>query len=300
MNFADLHCDTPFELYKNNLSLDSNELHISLDRSNSFDRYIQIAAVWSDNSKDNESCFKDLFQITNYFKNQAKDSIAYNGTDLLKQKKTSFILAVEDARILNNNIDRLNSVYDLGVRFMTLTWKDKTCIGGSWNTDDGLTDFGKLTVCKMNELGIIPDVSHGSVQLIKDVFDICKKDNKPMCATHSNAFNVFDHKRNLTDDNALRITDTGGLIGISLCPHHISDDANINSVLDHLEHYISLVGEDSVAFGCDFDGITSLPKGINDITSINHIYSEVCQVFGKDIAEKIFFNNTYNFLLNNI
>ncbi len=300
MKFADLHCDTPYELFKRKCNLFSNELHISLDKCTSFEKYIQIAAIWSDASKNNESCFSDFWEILEYFKKEALNLISYNKNDLLSSKQISFVIAVEDARLISDEIERLDLLHKAGVRLMTLTWKNQTQIGGSFNTSNGLTDFGKSVVHKMNELGIIPDVSHGSEQLVRDVYDICKENNKPMCATHSNSYSVYNHKRNLTDENAVLVADTGGIIGVSLCPDHISNKADINHILKHIDHYISLVGEDHIAFGCDFDGISSLPNNIKNITSVNHIYSAACQNFDERTAEKIFFNNTYNFLLNNI
>lgn len=300
MNFADLHCDTPFELFKNKADIINNQLHISIDKCKIFDHYIQIAAIWCDQSRNNESCYMDFYSILDYFKQQASEYIRYKKEDMKKKEIISFIIAVEDARLLNNKLKRIKLLYRSGVRFITLTWKNTSCIGGAWNSNFGLTDFGKNAVIEMFQIGIIPDVSHGSKQLIKDVYDISKKIHKPFCATHSNSFSIYPSRRNLTDECARMIADSGGLIGISFCPCHLSENASVQSVINHVDHYLSIVGENAIAFGCDFDGISSLPRDIYDITSIEKVYWEFCRKFGYRITEKIFYNNTYNFLLNNI
>ncbi len=301
MNFADLHCDTPYELYKTKQNITSNELHISLNKCDNFSRYIQTAAIWSDFAKSNDECYTQFFDICNYFKKQAGYLIRYNSGQIRGSGRTSFVLAVEDARLLNGNLKRLDKLYNAGVRLMTLTWKDVSCIGGSWNTAVGLTDFGYRCVEKMFEVGIIPDISHGSKALLLDVCKIAKSVGKPFCATHSDSFSVCPHRRNLTDDDAKLIVSCGGIVGISMCPFHLaSKNAKTEHIINHIDHYISVIGEDSVAFGCDFDGVASLPQGINDITSIKYVFSESCLKFGERISEKIFFNNAYNFLLTNI
>jgi len=300
LRFADLHCDTPYELYKKKAHINTNNLHISIDKCECFQQYLQVAAIWSDCKFTDEKCYSDFFNILDYFTNEAAECICFNKKDLLRNSKVSFVLAVEDARLLNYNAERITQLYKYGIRFMTLTWKDKSCIGGAWNTEYGLSEFGKEAVNEMLKTGIIPDVSHGSRQLIRDVYSIAKTAHKPFVATHSNSFSTYAHKRNLDDEDARMIANSGGIIGISLCPSHISKNASMEDILEHIKRYIYLVGEDSISFGCDLDGISSLPDDVIDITSIKRIFSKTCQKFGENIAEKIFFNNTYNFLLNNI
>ena len=301
MKFADLHCDTPFELYCKNEHIASNNLHIALDKSNDFEKYVQVAAIWSNSERDNNTCYKDFFEIYNNFNEQAGCFICKNSDQLKNSGKTAFVMAVEDARIFDGDVERLHILRDMGVRLVTLTWKDVTCIGGSWNTDEGLTEFGRCCVEEMLRTGVIPDVSHGSKKLVSDVYSIAKACGKTFCATHSNSYAVCDHCRNLTDDNARLIAECGGIIGISLFLPHLSQvGCSVEDVIRHIDHYISLVGEDAIAFGCDFDGVSSLPIGINDITSIKYIFSACSRKFGENISEKIFFNNTFNFLLNNI
>ena len=98
----DLHCDTFSELYKNNFDFKDSSLHISLNKAKCFSPYIQICAIWSDNRLNNEDAFANYKNILNYIRGQ-KISLCSKASNFSKK---SFILAIEDARILNNQINR--------------------------------------------------------------------------------------------------------------------------------------------------------------------------------------------------
>ena len=107
---------------------------------------------------------------------------------------------------------------------MTLLWGGETCIGGSHDTSTGLTEFGKQVVKRCFELGIVPDISHASINTAKSVADIADELGKPFIATHSNSRVVYDHERNLTPELFSRLVLSGGVVGISFCPKHICDE----------------------------------------------------------------------------
>ena len=300
MKYADLHCDTPFRLYKNNASLLNNDLHISLNKASCFEKYVQVAAIWSDYSLNDEDCYKKFFEIYDHFSAEAKNTIVKSSI-ALKNNKNSFLLAIEDIRLISNNLKKIYTFYDLGVRIATLTWRDISIIGGAWNTNTGLTDFGRECVETMLDIGIIPDVSHGSDRLLRDTAEIVKCKGKTFCATHSNSRSVYDIPRNLSDENAKIIADLGGVIGLSLYPNHISSNIdNFGLLMHHIDHYLVLIGENSLCLGCDLDGVDSLPIGFSNITNIEKIYHLITKKYNENIAEKILFTNAYNFLLNNI
>lgn len=295
MKLADLHCDTPYELYHREMSLDKNLLHISLEKADFLEKYIQIAAVWSDHRLSDDDAYEDFLRIADDFKSKAGDLMG------LSHEKFAFILAVEDIRLVGDDICRIKTLREKGVRFATLTWKDLSCIGGSWNTDTGLTPFGREVLNALFENGIVPDVSHGSRRLTEEVIDIAKAWGKPVCASHSCSFEICPHRRNLTAHHAKMIAESGGLIGVNYCPSHLTDEkASIEDVINHISYLVSVCGEDSIALGSDFDGVSALPEGISDITSTDRIYRALLRKFGEKTADKILFDNIYNFLLNNI
>lgn len=294
----DLHCDTLLELYRNNEDISENSLHISFDKAKNFNPYIQISAIWSDASLSNEEAYRNYIEVKNYATRQN----IYFATKARDFRENTFILAVEDARILNGDITRINDLYNDGVRLLTLNWKGVSIIGGSWDTSYGLTDFGKEVVKKCLEIGIIPDISHSSIKSAEKIYEICFSFGKPFIASHSNSYSVCNHRRNLSDALFKKIASSNGLVGISLASEHLSHSkiASSDDVLRHIYHYLSLDGENTVALGCDFDGVSSLPYDINSIKDLDILYYKIENMFGENIAKKMFFYNAYNFMSKNL
>lgn len=310
MNLFDLHCDTALTLYKQQLSLGSNECHIDLDRAAKYPHYAQVMAIWSAKRLDDRAAYRQYHHAADYFLRQAdaergRAMICRTAEDLhaaWDSNRTALFWAVEDARILEGEIDRLPVLFARGVRFLTLAWGSSSCICGAHNTGDGLTDFGREVVRCCFELGIAPDISHGSDAAMDETIAMAQAAGKPVIATHSNSRSVCAHNRNLTDAQFCAIRDLGGIVGISLCPEHLRADgpASVEDIVRHIEHYLSLGGENTVALGADLDG-TSLPEGfsgIEDISSIAdalaaHGHSEAC-------IDAIFSGNALRFVEKNL
>ncbi len=294
----DLHCDTLGEAYEKGVSLYSSSLQASLSAINSLSPYIQIGAIWSNNRFDSEECYRRYGRILKYSRSQGIKGIV-NSKDL---KNSGYILAIEDARLINGKLERLDEFKNDGVRIITLTWKDESPIGGAWNTDLGLSKHGKDVLKRCFELSLIPDISHSSYKGFYDAIELAEFHKKPIIASHSNSFSECPHKRNLTDEQFDLLRETGGLVGVSLVPQHlsISDDADISRVLRHIYHFLSLDGEDIICLGCDLDGTDTLPKGINGISDLTKLYSAIENSFGVIAAEKIFFKNAFSFFEKNL
>ena len=293
----DLHCDTLLSLYKGKYTLNSSPLHISNKKVDIFSPYTQIMAIWSDCRLTSNEAYLQYRKTVNYSK-EICISFAKDFTDIQNGGK---ILAIEDGRIVENHISRLEEFKNDGVKIITLSWSGVNQICGSWDTDASLSEFGKDFVEECFELSIIPDISHTSPETTKEVIALAKKHNKTIIASHSNSYSVCNHKRNLRDDDFLAICELGGIVGISLAPQHLDIDgnANIEAILKHISHYLSLGGENTVCLGCDFDGVSSLPDGINNIFDLTKLYSEIKTEFGTEIADKIFYQNAYNYFKNN-
>lgn len=287
----DLHADTLGEMYKKKEALSKNTLHISYESAKKFMPYVQVMAIWSDFRLNNDEAFESFFGVLNYARLQGL-SFATKKSEI---KDRALILAVEDARLLNGDIARLDTLYQSDVRILTLNWRGESVIGGGWDTENGLTTFGKKAISRALSLGIIPDVSHSSLKTAHEAVELASEQNKPIIASHSNAYGVFNHKRNLTDELFLEIKRLGGVVGVSLVPEHLGKDAYVLSVLDHIYHFLSLGGENTVSLGCDFDGVSSLPRGIKGICDLDVLYFELEKAFGREIARKIFYQNAYNF-----
>jgi membrane dipeptidase len=168
-----------------------------------------------------------------------------------KRGKAAAFLAVEDARLLDGDLSRLDILHSRGIRYLTLTWGGKSCIGGAHDTDLGLTEFGRTVVEKCFELSIFADISHGSEALADEVISLAYQCNKPIIASHSNSFSAYPHTRNLRDRHFEDIKALGGIVGISLCRSHLGDNVNESitplHVIRHIDRYMELGGEDVAA-----------------------------------------------------
>ncbi|MCL1857899.1 MAG: dipeptidase [Oscillospiraceae bacterium] len=305
MNYTDLHCDTAFEIYKSNRGLNKNKYHVDMEKAKIFDRYSQIFAIWSDNDKNDDENYDDFFKIRNYLTENLSEnniSLCKTGLEYKKSKnKNRAFLAVEGGKLLSGDISRLDVLYKNDVRFLTLVWNGICKIGGAFNTDEGLTDFGKKIVRKCEELGIVIDLSHSSDKTVSDVFEISKK---PVIASHSSSRSVIScHKRNLADEQFLEIKKRGGIVGISLCRGHIADEnglVTIKDIIKHIDYYMSLGGENIICFGCDFDG-AEIPEEVENITGVMKICDELKKIGYKDtLIENIMYKNADNFIIKNL
>lgn len=290
MKLFDLHCDTLYEMYKRDCGFDTNELNISLDKAAEYEEYAQILAIWSQNDISEQDRFEQFLEIYKVYKERIPEGFRH-------------ILAVEGGGALAGNTDNLELFYSLGVRFLTLVWGGECSLGGAHNTDIGFTDFGFKVLKKCFELGIIPDVSHASDRMFWQVAQEAAERERPFVATHSNSRSVFHHSRNLSDEMFLAVKRSGGIVGVSLEPTHISDkyEPTEEDVCRHILHYLELGGEDTVCLGCDLDGVTRNIEAIPDIASLCKLADHLLkQGVSEKQTEKIFYDNANNFIIRNI
>ncbi len=310
MKLFDLHCDTAFEIYKKKTSLKENTHDISLSRAEkAFESYAQVAAIWTRRGKGDEQCYTDFLLMRQNLVSEIERggaALCYDFEDIERawqEKKSAFVLAVEGARILAGKIERLSTLHALGVRFLTLAWGADDVIGGAHDTGAPLTDFGREVVREAMRLGIVVDVSHCSRAMTAEVIDIAKELGKSIVATHSNSAAITNLARNLADDEARAIGALRGLIGISLAPVHLcpGGNAGIADIVKNIKHYLSLGLCDTVALGCDLDGIPNKPEGIFGIEDLQKLADALAaEGISEDITEKIFYKNALRFARDNL
>ena len=290
MKLFDLHCDTALELERGNFDLyDNEELHISLKQASVFSEYRQVFAVWSEHRLSAEEAWERFLAVRDDFKKRLKE---------IDAPWFHPILGVEDSVILNGKSERLDVLYESGVRVLTLGWADTNSVCGSWNTEEGLTDFGKEIVRRCFELGILPDLSHASDRTFYDTAAIAEEVGKPIIASHSVCRALRTHGRNMTDDMLKTLFRTGGIVGANLVCGFITDKsyASLEDVVRHMMHAYRLGGEDRVCLGCDLDGTGSLPGVMKGIGDLPMLYDAICKfTHSERIAEKIFYSNARNF-----
>ncbi|HYJ59922.1 MAG TPA: membrane dipeptidase [Actinomycetota bacterium] len=168
--------------------------------------------------------------------------------------RIALIPCVEGAAVIENELDRLDVLFGLGVRMCGVTYSESNALGGGVKdpVDAGLTRFGEQAVTRMNRLGMAIDVSHtGDVTAMQT----CARSTAPVFLSHSGARALFSERKLKEDDLLRAVADTGGVIGIEASPHTTISPAHprhsIDSVMDHLAYCIDLVGVDHVAFGPD-------------------------------------------------
>lgn len=168
--------------------------------------------------------------------------------------KVGLVFGLEAATPIENEIDRLDVLYGLGLRQIGIAYSDANALGSGLNepSDGGLTAFGRRAVARMNKLGLAIDVSHSSD---RTGLDVCTISERPVFMTHAGARAVWDTPRMKPDDVLRAVAGTGGVIGMSAAPHstlsHRHPRHSIESVLDHFRYCVDLVGIEHVAFGPD-------------------------------------------------
>jgi membrane dipeptidase len=147
---------------------------------------------------------------------------------------------------------RVDVWYGVGIRMAGLTYNRRTYVGDGQNEREpgGLSELGVAVVHRMNDLGMIVDVSHSAARTVIDAVQYSKV---PIVLSHNAAYTLRPTIRSRLDEELHAVAARGGLIGVSAVPNALSDDPrqDINCVLDHFDYLVKLVGVDHVAIGSD-------------------------------------------------
>lgn len=309
LDYIDLHCDTAYELFHQNQQIEQNTLAVSLQDAQGYEHYAQFFAVWSDSTLTDEQAYADFLAISDYFTAQLSRSPACDRImpvttaaqlrEAWSKNQNAAFLAVEDARLLAGHLERMEELARRGVKYLTLLWGGSSCIGGSHDTEEGLTDFGRAVLESCFDLGIVPDISHASEKSATQVLDIALRRGRPVIASHSNYFSVHPHSRNLREHHLQMICELGGLVGLNLCREHLGERANMESILAHLDYAFRHGAERHVAIGGDLDG-ASLPNGFCTVGDVSKIADAMmAHGFGETAVRQLFAGNALNFIENN-
>ena len=276
MKVVDMHCDTIGELWKAEkagkpISLRSNSLHIDLEKMQKGDYLLQNFAMFVFLGREKDPLVNVLEMIDVYNRAMAENAdiigpvLKYE--DIEKNRaagKLSGMLTIEEGAVLKGNPYVVRSLYQLGVRMLTLTWNFENEIGYP-NTivkakdydpsrHYGLKPEGIEIVREMNRVGMIVDVSHLGDDGFWDVVKYC---DGPFVASHSNARAVCNHTRNMTDDMIRALADKGGVMGLNFCGDFLNPDgkSRVEDMVRHAKHIINVGGSDILGLGTDYDGI---------------------------------------------
>lgn len=307
--YIDLHCDTLWKLIED--TEQSNLLHnsfsVDIEKLKKGDSLLQMFACFVPGAQiedaysygmemiglmeKQETLYGEFFGIVTSYEEAAEN---------YKQGKCSGMLTIEDGGMLENQLERLEELYKKRIRLMTLLWNDENCIGypNSQNQDimkKGLKPFGFQVIEKMNEMGMIVDVSHLSDGGFWDVIDHSKK---PPAASHSNVRSLCPHPRNLTDEMIKALGNAGGIAGINFYHHFLDDSARdlLERMADHIAYIRNIGGIDMIALGSDFDGFDG-PLEIGSSEEMEKLWHVLGKRgFSEREIEKIQYKNAAQYL----
>ena len=265
----DLHCDTALKLMGGKTGVPAdlrrNEFHIALERASKLPGYCQCFACFTTPGmkdwyhKSPVTIFEQELESVRRELERNSDMIAqaFTAQDVLDNQeagKMSAILTIEGPAGFGFDPSLLGDLYAVGFRMSSLGWNEQNVLTGSHKTGGGLTDLGKEYVREAQRLGMIIDVSHISDEGFWDIMNITER---PIIASHSNSRALCDISRNLTDEMYAALCKTGGTTGINLCAEFLGENADIDTVCDHIFHFIDVAGSDKhVSLGSDMDGVT--------------------------------------------
>jgi len=222
--------------------------------------------------------------------------------DAIHGPNLAAVLHMEGAEAIGTDLAELDELYARGLRSIGLVWSRSTAFGHGVpfrfpSTSDigpGLTEAGKELIRECNRRRIMVDLSHLNMAGLKDVAAIS---DAPLVATHSNAFAVTPSARCLTDDELRLIAETGGMVGVNFGTCFLRPDGKflsdcpVDHVLSHLDHLLSIMGEDGVGFGSDFDGAI-LPNWMKDVSGLAVLREAlVAHGIGEALMEKLLYRN---------
>lgn len=313
----DAHCDIWTHVAKKRLDGEKDiirKYHLSKFKASDINGGIFV--VWVDPPYDKNPKYRTK-QILDKIKEEIKDShdivqIVKKSEDFdiaNENNKIAILIGMEGLQAIDDNIDDIEKLYSLGVRHASLTWNEenKLATGAKGNIDRGLTEDGARLIKKMEQLGIILDVSHANE---KTFWDICKVAKKPFIASHSNCRSLCDVARNLTDDQLREIARRNGVVGVNSYEEFVSSDLEkrtVDNLVDHIDHMVEVMGIDHIGLGFDFaeylntdtlkhyvSTYTYGVKGLEETDKAKNIINVLeKRGYSKEDIEKISYKNFY-------
>jgi len=330
---ADLHCDVLDSYFSTGRKIESFSYkgHADLDRMKKGGVDVLFFSVWPDPKQAaNKSHYLQSIEILDTLdnilkRNPSKIELALspeNISKITKKNKIAACIGLESGNAIDSDLKKLDYFYKRGVRYLSLTWNDSPEWASSasdesknyWRGHRGLTEFGEKVIKRMNDLGMMIDVSHSGE---KTFYDVIETSVKPIIASHSSVYSICPHKRNLKDEQIKALAKNGGVMFINFNPGFLVKDfskvyysarkeadaiqdslkmidkadtfnrsdfiyerinpiyPNVETVADHIEYVIDLVGDDYVGLGSDFDGTALMPYGLQNISKMPSITKEL-------------------------
>lgn len=307
MSYIDLHCDTASLIYANKTSLLHNDYHVDIQKMKASHYLAQWFAFFIEMKPDSEedlfSYFKNMYDyfIEEVKKNEKDISIARTYQDYLRckeEKKIAAFLSLEEGEAIAGLENPIETLVNMGITLMTLTWNYENRLGAPHSIDKGLTQKGRDLISGLNEVPILLDISHLSEAAFKDITELYKK---PIIASHSNARGYYNHTRNVADQGLGIIANSGGIVGTNFYSYFLnnSDNSKIDHMIANMAYIYNQVGEDVLALGTDFDGI-SCNLDVCNCEEMDKLKSSMTRLFSSRIIDKICYGNAERVIRENL
>jgi membrane dipeptidase len=283
----DAHCDTAHAVLRGEPVLAGPAPgHVDLPRLRLGGVRWQVFALWVEPAHKPERALARALQLWDAMDRAAAASggalaICRTPRDLDAARRSGgvgAILGLEGAEAIGTDLATLRAWHALGLRVLGLTWNERNALAdgaGEARAGGGLTRFGREVVAECNRLGIVVDASHLCERAFWDLLEVSRQ---PVIASHSNAFALCPHERNLRDAQIRALAAAGGVIGCNFFPEFLDPDpdrADVARVCDHIDAICSLAGVRHAGLGSDFDGIGRTPRGLEDCSRFPAVAEEL-------------------------
>jgi membrane dipeptidase len=215
---------------------------------------LTIGVGWGDDPFSYGAAVNDIAAYKALF-NAGKFACVRCPDEALRAKESGtpgLVLTFQNTTHFGDSLVRLEQFAELGVKIMQLTYNTRNLVGDGCmeRSPEGLTPFGKQVVKKMNELGVVVDLSHVSE---RTSFDAVAASDRPVAITHAMAKSVYAHDRAKTDE-MIKAVGTDGYVGVVAVPFFLTDEqpATLDHFLRHVDHIVELIGTDHVGIGTDW------------------------------------------------
>ena len=233
------YCKWSREIFEINRKAGLDAVHVTIVYHENFEELQLILNSWDKHFKENS----DLIFLGRNFKDIEKAK---------KENKTAIFFGFQNCSPIEDDIHLIEKVHNQGCIFMQLTYNNQSLLatGCYEKIDSGVTNFGKEVIKEMNRVGLVIDMSHSAE---KSTFDAIEISEKPIAITHANPSFWHNAIRNKSTDLLKTLAQSGGMIGLSLYPHHLKDGTNCNleSFCEMTAKTAELIGVKNVGIGSD-------------------------------------------------
>jgi len=233
------YCNWSREIFQINNEARLDAVHVTIAYHEDFDEVKKNVEIWNKHFQE----YKNLIIHGKTFQDIERAH---------QEKKTAIFFGFQNCSPIEDDIGLVESVHKMGARFMQLTYNNQSLLatGCYEKTDSGVTRMGKEVIKEMNRLGVVIDMSHSAEKSTLDAIEIS---SKPIAITHANPSFWFAAKRNKSNEVLKELAKSGGMLGLSLYPHHLKDTSNctLESFCEMAAQTAELMGIKNIGIGSD-------------------------------------------------